>query len=252
MRKIHLLLKKEELNQQKVKDNKIVVVFDVLLATSTITSALEFGAKEVVPVLNGKEAQIEVNGRKEGSYVLVGEYEGKTLDGFLSPNPLDLQEKIFGKTVILSTTNGTVALKGASTAKAVYASSLVNNQAVANHVVSHLEGETLLLVCSGSSGEFNVEDFYGAGHFIACLLASDVFQWELTDPALGAYQFYKGNSQNGARLLRESRVGKMLVGYGYEKELDFVSQENLFSVVPILKGKTIINAEIEECEPVRK
>lgn len=138
MGKIHLLLKKEELDQQKVKDNKIVIVFDILLATSTISSALEFGAKEVIPVLNGREAQKEVIGRQEGSYVLVGEYEGKTLDGFLSPNPLELRERISGKTVILSTTNGTVALKGASSAKTVYAASLVNNQAVASYVLNHL------------------------------------------------------------------------------------------------------------------
>lgn len=248
MGKIHLLLKKEEIDQQKMKENKIVIVFDVLLATSTISSALEFGAKEVVPVLNGEEAKKEVEKRQEGSYVLVGEYEGKTLDGFLSPNPLELRERITGKSVILSTTNGTVALKGASSAKKVYAASLINNQAVANHVLDHQDDETIIIVCSGSSGEFNVEDFYGAGHFIECVIANEPSSWELTDAACAAHRFYQGNRENARVLLRESRVGRMLANYGYEKEIEFVSQKSLFSIIPILKGKTIVNAEIEEYE----
>lgn len=252
MGKIHLLLKKEDIDQEKIKDKKIVVVFDVLLATSTITSALEFGAKEVIPVLNGKEAQKEVDGRNAGSYVLVGEYEGQTLDGFLSPNPLELREQISGKTVILSTTNGTVALKGSSPAKTVYAASLLNNQAVANHILHQLEDETLIIVCSGSSGEFNVEDFYGAGHFIDCILSDGSACLDLTDSAYAAHQFYHGNRKQGEKLLRESRVGRMLTGYGYEKEIEFVSQESLFSIIPILKGKTIVNAETEMWEPARK
>lgn len=248
MGKIHLLLKKEDINQEKIQNNKIVIVFDVLLATSTISSALEFGAKEVIPVLNGTEAQNEIINRNEGSYVLVGEYEGQTLDGFLSPNPLELRERIDGKTVILSTTNGTVAIKSSSAANAVYASSIINNHAVASHVKNQLKDETILIVCSGSSGEFNIEDFYGAGHFIDCLITDDKTLWELTDSAFAAFQFYKGNKHNGERLLKESRVGRMLTKYGFEKEIEFVSQESLFSVIPILKGKSVINSKRKESE----
>lgn len=84
MRKIHLLLKKEEIDEQKISENKVAVVFDILLATSTITSALEFGAKQVIPVLNGTDAEKIASTMNGEDCVLVGEYQGKTIDGFLN------------------------------------------------------------------------------------------------------------------------------------------------------------------------
>jgi 2-phosphosulfolactate phosphatase len=237
MLKIHLLLKKEDIDRQKMLENKVAVVFDILLATSTVTSALEFGAKEIIPVLDGAEAQAEAKGRTEGSYVLVGEYQGKTIDGFLSPNPLELKEKIQGKTVILSTTNGTVALKNSSGAKAVYSASILNSRAVADHILKDYKGETIIVVCSGSSNEFNVEDFFGAGYFIDCLTELYGESANLTDPAFAAHQFYRTNKENGADILKRSRVGQMLSQFGFEKEIEFISQESLFEVVPFLIDK---------------
>ncbi|WP_408010408.1 2-phosphosulfolactate phosphatase [Pseudalkalibacillus sp. A8] len=229
--KIHLLLKKEEIDQEKMRD-KVAVTFDILLATSTITAALEFGAREVIPVLNGIEAVEESQGREEGSFVLVGEYQGVTIEGFLSPNPKALKEKVDGKIVILSTTNGTVAIRRSNTAKAVYTSSLLNNQAVAEQILNHHPEETIVLVCAGSSGEFNVEDFYGAGHFIDRIAAWSDHPLELTDSAYAAHTFYQGNRHDGAEILKKARIGQMLLRYGFEEEINFVAQDNLFQVIP--------------------
>jgi acetyl esterase len=243
MMKIHLLLKKEDIDKQKMADNKIAVVFDVLLATSTITSALEFGAKEVIPVLDGKGAEKEAEGREKDHFVLVGEYQGKTIDGFLSPNPLELREKIEGKSVILSTTNGTVALKSSAEAKAVYAVSLMNCKAVANHILKDYQGETIVVVCSGSSNEFNVEDFHGAGCFIDCLIKEYDKGFFLTDSAYAAQSFYHAHNQNSDDILKDSRVGRMLSKHGFDQEIKFVSQQNVFATVPMLiDRKRIIDA----------
>ncbi len=235
--KIHLLLKKEDIDRQKMANNKIAVVFDVLLATSTITSALQFGAKEVIPVLDGKEAEKEAEGREKDRFVLVGEYQGRTIDGFLSPNPLELREKIEGKSVILSTTNGTVALKNSADAKRVYAASLLNCEAIAQHILQDFQEETIVVVCSGSSNEFNVEDFQGAGCLIDCLIkgyGKDVY---LTDSAYAAHSFYHAHNQNSDHILKASRVGRMLSKHGFDEEIQFVSQENIFSIVPMLIDK---------------
>lgn len=240
--KIHLLLKKEDIDRQKMHDNKIAVVFDVLLATSTVACALEFGAKEVIPVLDGVEAEKEALDREKDSFILVGEYQGKTIDGFLSPNPLALKEKINGKTMILSTTNGTVALKNSSCASAVYAVSLLNCGAVANHILKDYKGETIILVCSGSSNEFNVEDFLGAGCFINSLIEQYDEKMELTDSALAAHRFYLGHLRNAEYILKASRVGQMLSSHGFEKEIEFVSQESVFTTVPLMQGKKRIIA----------
>lgn len=246
MTKIHLLMKKEEMDQQKLSGNKIVVIFDILLATSTITASLEFGAKEVIPVLNGKEALEIADGFSTNETVLIGEYNGATLDGFHSPNPLALRNEVNGKTIILSTTNGTIALKNAQAAKKVYAASILNSKSVVNHIRQTYDDETIVLVCAGSFGHFNMEDFYGAGYFIDCLL-SETILLEMTDASLAALHFYRGFKDKEIEILAESRVGKMMVNYGFEAELHFVSQKSIFNVVPMLEnGKRIVDVKLSE------
>lgn len=243
MPKIHLLMKKEEMDQQKLSGNKIVVIFDILLATSTITASLEFGAKEVIPVLDGQEALEIVDSFKKNKTILIGEYNGTTLEGFHSPNPLALINVVSGKTIILSTTNGTIALKRAKAAKKVYAASILNSKSVVNHIRQTYDGETIVLVCAGSFGHFNMEDFYGAGYFIDCLLSESILL-ELTDASLAALYFYRGFKEREIKILAESRVGKMMLDYGYEAELNFVSQKSVFNAVPMLKsGKSIVDVK---------
>src|SRR5699024_3070954 len=129
MMKIHLLWKKEEINESRISDDKIAVVFDVLLATSTIASCLASGAKRVIPVLNEAEALEKSKTLHYGQaddVLLAGESDGVTIDGFVDPVPAVLNEQVPGKTVILSTTNGTVAIRKAAMAKKVYTASLLN------------------------------------------------------------------------------------------------------------------------------
>ncbi|PEJ57254.1 MULTISPECIES: 2-phosphosulfolactate phosphatase [unclassified Bacillus (in: firmicutes)] len=244
MGKLHLLMKKEEIDDQKLNDEKIVIVFDVLLATSTITAALAFGAKEVIPVMNGQDALQFTNENKKKEYVLIGEYEGNTIEGFLAPNPLNLKEIVAGHSIVLSTTNGTVALKKSQNAKRVYAASILNASAVANHLSQFYKDESIILVCSGSSGQFNMEDFYGAGYFIDCLL-DESCNIELSDAAKSAHYFYLGLKEKCNVVLEESNVGKMLIRYGFEEELKFVCNKSIFQVVPIFEeGKSVVNATI--------
>ncbi|MFD1737359.1 2-phosphosulfolactate phosphatase [Bacillus salitolerans] len=241
MRKVHLLLKKEEIDHDRISIDKIVVVFDILLATSTIASALEYGAKRVIPVLDVTEAKYMTTRLKDEDYVLVGEYQGVTIDGFLSPNPLQLKDQINGKTVILSTTNGTVAIKNSAGAKIVYAASILNSQAIVSHLLRcYPSNETIVLVCAGSSGMFNIEDFYGAGYFIDCLLKVSSRRLQLTDSSYAAHRLYRGNQQLGSSILRNSRIGTKLTMYGYEKEVQFVTRESVLSNVPILNDQNHI------------
>ncbi|MGB8001052.1 MAG: 2-phosphosulfolactate phosphatase [Anaerobacillus sp.] len=243
MGKIHVLMKKEDIDQAKIGEDKIAVVLDVLLATSTITSALEFGAERVIPVLNQHDALEEAKKLPEGSYLLSGEYEGRTIEGFLEPNPLQLKKAVKGKTLILSTTNGTVAIKRSNEAKCVYVASLLNGQAIAKKINDEHEDETIVIVCSGSSGEFALEDFYGAGYLINQILSSHD-GWELTDSAHAAVSFYEGSKKSGEAVLLSSRVGKMIQRYGFEEEVRFVASEGIFSIIPFVKGqKTVVREE---------
>src|SRR3982751_3667302 len=108
--KVHVLTRKEELDSVRVA-GKVVVVIDVLFATTTMVAALAHGALEVIPVLDEAAARAEDARRGRGACVLAGELYAETLPGFVHPAPLALiGHGIKDKTVIYSTTNGTVAM----------------------------------------------------------------------------------------------------------------------------------------------
>ncbi|WP_243549344.1 2-phosphosulfolactate phosphatase [Priestia megaterium] len=243
-RKVHVILKKEELLAKKL-EGKTVVIFDVLLATSTIAAALQQGATEVIPVKNKEEARNKAKTYKPDEIALVGEYRGKTIEGFFDPNPSTIKQYVKNKTVILSTTNGTVAIRSAEKAKQVYAASLLNGEAVARAVYQQGQAETVLLVCSGSSDRFCLEDLYGAGHFINCLLRLKTFH--LTDAAKAALLLYEAYEHSPLEILKRSSVGEMLTQYGFLDEIGFVSRKNVYSVVPKVVKKKLVNGEETIC-----
>ncbi len=237
--RIHAILTKEELDESQL-NGKVVVVFDILLATSTITAILHAGAKRVIPVKNKEEAlQVYETDVQDG--VLVGEYEGKTIEGFLEPNPTKLINKVKNKTVILSTTNGTVALVKSKASKRTYAASLLNSEAVAEDIAALYHDETIILVCSGSSGRFCMEDFYGVGYFISCLQNS--LTVDLTDSARAAHLFYQSYSEDSYHVLSQTRVGQFLIRYGFEEELHYISRLSSMNSVPIFTNDSVVLKE---------
>lgn len=238
MGKLHLLFTKEELDETKI-EGKIAVVFDVLLATSTITLGLHMGAKEVIPVLHGEEAKQVSSQLAPDSFLLVGEKEGIALEGFHDPISFRSNEQVEGKTVILSTTNGTVAIRKAKSAKQVYMGCLLNGLAVARKLQREHQGETVVLVCSGSSGAFCLEDFYGAGYVITSLVSMGDGEWSLTDAAEAARLFYLGNAANSYHVLQTSSIGQMIQEQGFPEEIEAVSQRGVISLVPYLEGNHI-------------
>lgn len=242
--KINVILKKEDIDPLQITNNHIVVVLDILLATSTIVSILHAGAKEVYPVMDKMEALSLSRNMSEKSPLLVGEENGRLIDGFLAPNPLSLHSVVQDKTIILSTTNGTVAIRSVSHARKVVIASLLNNTAVAKTVFEqNYSNETINIVCSGSSNQFCMEDFYGAGYFIHELVKLvGRANLQLTDSALNSYLFYGKFSsiKDGERILRKSSVGEMLIRQGFSDNISFVSEQGKYRGIPELRGKKII------------
>jgi 2-phosphosulfolactate phosphatase len=232
MSKIHVLLKKEELDAQRLPD-KVVVVLDVLFATTSIVTALAHWAAEVVPTIDRDAALREASRRPAGSYVLAGELNAVTLTGFAHPTPLALLEQdLAGKTVIYSTTNGTVALSKSQEAAHVFAASLLNAEAVVDRIERTFPNETVLLVCSGSADNFNLEDFYGAGYLVS-LFARHGVPRELSDAAMAAQMLHDG--ADAFECLASSRVGRMMLSRGLEREVRFAARKSCFEVVPELR-----------------
>ncbi|WP_335869024.1 2-phosphosulfolactate phosphatase [Bacillus sp. 2205SS5-2] len=241
MPKIHLLTRKEEINSAKLTEGyKVAVVLDILLATTTITSVLFDGAREVIPVLNPAEARHINKTNPKGDYLLAGEDRAFPLKGFLYPSPILLRPFVKGKSILLSTTNGTVALRNAAVARKVFVASLLNNQAVSDAVKKIKGAETIVVICAGNSGEFCLEDFYGAGDFIHCLMKDNEQIYSLSDAAKTALFFYQGTSKM-VDVLSASSVGQFLQKVSSFDEVLFASTKRNLPIVPILEDQKVVN-----------
>lgn len=229
---LHVIFSKEEIDPKKIDKETIVIVFDVLLATTTIATVLHFGATEVIPVLSEAEAWQVSKAFDPSTIMLTGEYGGKTIDGFMRPLPTYLKDLVADKTIILSTTNGTVAIRNVEKAKSIYAVSLVNVKAAAEKIaVSYPENKILLICAGGNKKRFAMEDFYGAGCFIDYFIRIDASR-ALTDAANTALLFYRGSKMEGAHVLKQSSTGKMMMKMGLEKDVLFASEKGIIPAVP--------------------
>jgi 2-phosphosulfolactate phosphatase len=231
--KIHVLTKKEELDSVRIP-GKVVVVLDILFATTTMVTALAHGATEIVPVLDEAAARAYGKDLPSDSFVLAGELYAQTLRGFAHPAPLSLLEHgVQGKTVVYSTTNGTVAMTQAGSAARVYCGALLNARAIVERIVGQHSRETVLIVCSGSGNNFNFEDFYGAGYFVERfdeLLGGTA---DFSDAAQAARMVYR--NARAPQALLDCRVGRMMVARGLAREVEFACRLDAFPVVPALE-----------------
>jgi 2-phosphosulfolactate phosphatase len=237
MQKIHVLLTKEELDHQRL-EGRVVIVIDVLFATTSALTALQAGASAVIPALDAEHARSIAASLAPARTVLSGELDAETLPGFVHPTPLallrqDLQDRI----LIYSTTNGTVALHKAQAAAQVYAASLRNAQATIQHVLREHAHSTVLVVCAGSSAQFNLEDFYGAGLLVHGLQQAPGPR-SYSDAALAAALLMQGS--DALRCMRASRVGRLMTSRGLDAEVDYAAQLHADSGVARLQDGCLV------------
>ena len=230
--KIHVLTTKADIEKEKL-DDKIVIVLDILFATSSIVAAMANGCHEVIPSPDSENALLKSKLPEYEGYLLSGELNAETLDGFIHPTPLALiSSGIRDNGLIYCTTNGTVALHEAKQAKFAYAGSLLNGEALVQHILKNHMNSTVLIVCSGSQNKFNLEDFYGAGQLIDLFKKKSTSEINLTDSALASLQVYKSDSPY--KILKQSRVGQMMLKKKLDHEIKFAAQENIYTVIPKL------------------
>jgi len=231
--RIHVLTRKEELDGVRVA-GKVVVVLDILFATTTMVAALAGGATEVLPVADEAAARAAGARHADDRYVLAGELYAETLPGFAHAAPLALlAHGVVGKTLIYATTNGTVAMTLAGGAKRVYCGSLLNAGALAAHVAAAHAQDTVLVLCSGSGGNFNLEDFYGAGCLVERFTRLLGPGADLSDAARAALAFFR--SARVPEALLECRVGRMMAARGLAHEVEFACRFDAFPIVPVLQ-----------------
>jgi 2-phosphosulfolactate phosphatase len=206
------------------------VVFDVLRATSSMVTALAGGAREIHPVRTIEEAL--ALREKMPHALLGGERHGERIDGFdLGNSPFEYRE-LDGRTIISTTTNGTMALRAVEKAGCVLVGALLNLGAIAEEL-RRAQPERVLLVCAGTFEEFALEDAWAAGRLIA-LLGTD----ELTDAARAALAVPR-QFPEPLDALRAARNGRALIAKGRGAEVDWCARVSQSSVVGHMEAAVI-------------
>jgi 2-phosphosulfolactate phosphatase len=233
---VHVLFNKSGLSGDRLQD-KVVVVLDVVFATTTIVTALAHGARDVVPAKSPEDALQMAVLAENAPYVLAGESQTERIPGFATPHPLELvAHGVADKTVIYATTNGTVALGLAQGAAHVYAAGIVNAGATARHIAREHPGSTVLVTCAGVGDSFNLEDMIGAGHVVNALQRGAENAVSLTDAALAAQAL--AMRWDPTEALMASRVGRMMVRHGLEAEVRHAARlDSIDLVAPYRNGR---------------
>jgi len=198
--------------------DKVAVVIDVLRATSSMLTALAAGASRIVPVAEVDDARILKAHAPAGSVVLGGERGGRQIDGFdIGNTPQEFTaDRVRGKTVVMTTTNGTRAILMAMPAREVVIAALVNATATACHLADRTQGD-VVLVGSGTEGRVSYEDALGAGAIVERLLhAAPQEPWHLTDSALMASDLWHAAKGDIPAALRRSRGGRNVAQLGLD------------------------------------
>ena len=205
------------------------VVIDVFMATTTLLTILEKGARDVYPVASLEEAD-EVAAKLDAQRVLRGgEQDAARIEGYdHGPFPEEYApEVVENKDVIFVTTNGTRAIADAAPAQTVVLASLRNAPAVARYL-EELETDLIYFVCAGSAGRFTVEDFLGAATILSYM---DADGWRLNDGAWLALDF-AGRHADVSGVLEQSRAGRWFVENDRMETFDFVANVGASGLVP--------------------
>lgn len=228
-------------NPEQIRD-KLAVVIDVLRAATTIVTALANGCRAVYPAATIEEARMLAAGFAREEVILAGERNAVPIPGFLHGNsPLEYPRKVVANRVlILTTTNGTRALRQCLPAAAVVVMALVNTGAVARYTVR--QQRDLVIVCAGTRGELSYEDTIAAGALLHSLEKAGL-EPELNDLAFAALDLYQVNHTRLATAFSRSVNGRNLIRLQRCRDIRFCASPDLFDLVPVFTGTGVVPLE---------
>ncbi len=226
------------------------VVIDVLRATTTIAYALEAGADEIIPCLEVSDALTLAEQFSADEIVLGGEREGVAIDGFqLGNSPEEYSpDRVGGKTVLLTTTNGTRAMVHARRADEVLVAAFVDASAV---VAKLLDREKISILCAGTDGRISEDDVLLAGMLVDQIHRRGGMVYQQNAQAITAREFWLNSfalpqalgveplhADRLADELRKSFGARNLIALGFDDDILAAAQIDRFDMAPRLDTTT--------------
>ncbi len=217
------------------KENAIVVVIDVFRATSAMVTAFYNGVSKMVPVATVDEArEYQRNG-----YMAAAERDGEVIEGFeLGNSPFGyMNNKVKGKIIAISTTNGTQAIEASRKASKILIGSFLNLDILCEYLVA--QKKDVVLLCAGWKNKFNLEDTVFAGAVVEKLTADGSYQVDC-DSAIAAKHLYSIAKNNLFDFLSDSSHRKRLAKLDLERDIKYCLTPNQCPVIPVMEGKYLV------------
>lgn len=216
-------------------EDRVVVVVDILRATSCMVTALAHGVHSIRPFADLEECRA----MSSQGYFTAGERNGEKVEGFDCGNsPFEYMDKKFqGKRIAFTTTNGTQAIAKSQGAKQIIIGSFLNLSAVTEYLKTG--SENVLVVCAAWKGKVNLEDTLFAGALVENL--NDHIEPDCDAP-LAARHLYTLAKSDMVVFLKNSSHVKRLNRLNIHKDIEFCLTPDLYPVVPVLKnGELVVN-----------
>jgi len=217
------------------KDESIVVVIDVFRATSAIVTAFYNGVSKMIPVATVDEAkEYQKNG-----YMAAAERDGEVIEGFeLGNSPFGyMNSKVKGKTIAISTTNGTQAIEASRKASKILVGSFLNLDVLCEYLAA--QKKDVILVCAGWKNKFNLEDTIFAGAVVEKLTTESDF--EITcDSAIASKHLYNIAKVDLYEFLSNSSHRNRLAKLDLERDIKYCLTPNQCPVIPVMEGKYLV------------
>ncbi len=214
---------------------EIVVVIDVLRATSAICSAFQNGVKALIPVPTVEEAkEYQAKG-----YLVGAERKGQIVEGFdFGNSPYSyMKPELVDQEVVLSTTNGTKAIDVAKDAETVVIGALNNLDALCEWLIK--QNKNTLCLCSGWQDKFNLEDTICAGAIMDKLLETGSYTSD-EDSSIAAKYLYLSAKDNYMGYLKSSSHRRRLKNLNLNEDIKYCLTPNTTDVIPILKDGKLV------------
>jgi 2-phosphosulfolactate phosphatase len=217
------------------KDDAIVIVIDVFRATSAIVTAFYNGVSKMIPVATVAEAkEYQTNG-----YLAAAERDGEIIEGFeLGNSPFGyMNNKVKGKTIAISTTNGTQAIEASRKASKILIGSFLNLDVLCDYLLS--QKKDVVLVCAGWKNKFNLEDTIFAGAVVS-KLSSNSDCIITCDSAIASKHLYNFAKDDLHGFLANSSHRNRLAKLDLERDIKYCLTPNQCPVIPIMEGKYLV------------
>ncbi|MGB1508182.1 MAG: 2-phosphosulfolactate phosphatase [Crocinitomicaceae bacterium] len=214
---------------------EIVVVIDVLRATTAICVAFEYGIKSIIPVPTLEDA---LEYKKKG-FLVGAERKGQIVEGFdFGNSPYSyMKDEFKGKDVVLTTTNGTKSIAAAKDADTLVIGALVNLDVLTTWLIK--QNKNTLCLCSGWQDKFNLEDTICAGAISEALINTGKFT-SIEDSSIAAKYLYLSAKDNYMGYLKSSSHRRRLRNLNLNEDIKYCLTPNKTKVIPILKDGKLI------------